>query len=153
MKRMWRASRPSAAWFAAAPKAVGILLIVLGLVFAKLIEVALRYIPSRIRFDTLMERAGNRQRASADRASPATQSLHPAVGLFPDSFVLAKTAADALGSVAISNAIAVLLLCVLCAEHRRRASACDSRRIVGTIFGRPGCRIGAEFRDRFRPGR
>jgi len=53
MKRMWRASRPSAAWFAAAPKAaVGVLLIVLGLVFAKLIEVALRYILIRIRFDT-----------------------------------------------------------------------------------------------------
>ena len=41
---------------------------------------------------------------------------------------------------------------LLCAEHRRRASACDSRRIVGTIFGRPGCRIGAEFQDRFRRG-
>jgi hypothetical protein len=44
---------------AAIPKvAFGILLIVLGLVFAKLVEVALRTVLVRIRFDSLVEKAG-----------------------------------------------------------------------------------------------
>ena len=44
---------------AAAPKVlVGIVLIVIGLLVAKIIEIILRFILTRIRFDHLMEKAG-----------------------------------------------------------------------------------------------
>ena len=44
---------------AAAPRvAIGVILIVVGLAIAKVIEVVLRFVLTRIRFDTLMERAG-----------------------------------------------------------------------------------------------
>lgn len=43
----------------ATPKVVvGILLVILGLAVAKLVEVALRFILVRVRFDSLVEKAG-----------------------------------------------------------------------------------------------
>lgn len=91
---------------AAAPKvAVGILLVVLGLLVAKLIEVVLRYILTRIRFDTLMERAGIDRALQRIGLRQQLNLFIPRLVYFLILFVLAKTAADALGLIAISSAI------------------------------------------------
>jgi hypothetical protein len=71
---------------AAAPKfVVGILLVIAGFIVAKLIEVVLRYMLTRVRFDRLMEKAGIDKGSSADRPAPAVESVHSAPGLFSRS--------------------------------------------------------------------
>jgi hypothetical protein len=91
---------------AAAPKvAVGLMLIILGLVAAKLIEVSLRFVLTRIRFDTLMERAGIDKAMQRIGIRQQLNSFIPRLVYFLVLFVLAKTAADALGLLAISDAI------------------------------------------------
>jgi len=90
----------------AAPKvAVGLMLIVFGLLFAKLIEVALRFVLTRIRFDTLMERAGIDKALQRIGVRQQLNSFIPRLVYFLVIFVLAKTASDALGLIAISDAI------------------------------------------------
>jgi len=90
----------------AIPKiAVGILLISLGLVVAKLIEVGLRTMLIRVRFDILMARVGV---TAALRRIGLRQQLSlvlPKLVYFLIIFLLAKTASDAIGLFAISNAI------------------------------------------------
>ena len=93
---------------AALPKvAVGILLLALGLIVAKLVEVGLRVILIRVRFDNLigkvgidkaLERIGIRQQLSV---------VLPRIAYFLVIVVLVRTASDALGLTAISNAINV----------------------------------------------
>jgi len=91
---------------AAAPKvAVGLLLIVVGLMVAKLIEVSLRFVLTRIRFDTLMERAGIDKAMARIGVRQQLNSFLPRLVYFLTLFILAKTAADALGLAAISDAI------------------------------------------------
>jgi Conserved TM helix/Mechanosensitive ion channel len=90
----------------AIPKVVvGILLILLGLVVAKLVEVVLRTMLIRVRFDSLAEKAGV---AKALRRIGLRQPLSlffPKLTYFLVIFLLTKTASDVLGLVAISNAI------------------------------------------------
>jgi small-conductance mechanosensitive channel len=90
----------------AIPKiAVGILLIILGLVVAKLVEVALRTMLVRARLDRLTEKSGV---ARALRRIGMREQLNvflPKVAYFLVVFLLAKTVSDALGLIAVSNAI------------------------------------------------
>jgi small-conductance mechanosensitive channel len=91
---------------AAAPKvAVGIMLVVVGLIVAKMVEVALRFVLTRIRFDSLMERAGIDKAMQRIGLRQQLNSFLPRLVYFLILFVLAKTAADALGLLAISDAI------------------------------------------------
>ena len=90
----------------AAPKfAVGVLLIIAGLIVAKLIEIALRYLLTRVRFDSLMEKAGIDRALQRIGLRQQLNLFIPRLVYFLVLFVLAKTAADALGLIAISSAI------------------------------------------------
>src|ERR1700733_11598563 len=90
----------------ALPKvAVGILLVILALVLAKLVEVILRAILIRMRFDSLIGKAGvDKTFQRIGLRQPLTLFL-PKLAYFLIIFVLAQTASDALGLVTISNAI------------------------------------------------
>ncbi len=91
---------------AATPKVVvGILLIVVGLAVAKLVEVVLRMILMRVRFDTLIEKAGVDKALQRIGLRQQLNLFIPRLVYFLIIFLLAKTASDALGLVAISNAI------------------------------------------------
>ena len=86
--------------------AVGILLIILGLVLAKLVEVALRTMLIRVHFDSLIEKAGVAK--AIKRVGLRQQQLSllfPKLAYFLVIFLLAKTASDAFGLIAISTAI------------------------------------------------
>jgi len=90
----------------ALPKvAVGILLVVLGLVVAKIIEIVLRTMLVRLRFDSLMEKAGIDKALQRIGLRQQLNLFLPKLAYFLILFLLAKTASDALGLVAISNAI------------------------------------------------
>ena len=92
--------------FAAVPKvAVGLLLLVLGLLAAKLIEVVLRTMLVRLRFDKLVEKAGIDQALKRIGLRQQLNLFLPKLAYFLVLFLLAKTASDALGLVAVSNAI------------------------------------------------
>lgn len=91
---------------AAAPRvAVGLILVILGLVVAKVVEVSLRFVLTRIRFDSLMERAGIDKAMQRIGVRQQLNSFIPRLVYFLILFVLAKTGADALGLAAISDAI------------------------------------------------
>ena len=85
--------------------AVGILLVILGLVLAKLVEITLRTMFTRIRFDSLMERAGVTKALKRIGLRQPLSILFPKLTYFLIIFLLAKTASDAFGLIAISNAI------------------------------------------------
>jgi hypothetical protein len=90
----------------AAPKvAVGIILVVAGLAIAKLVEVVLRIILVRVRFDSLVEKAGVDKALQRIGLRQQLNLFIPRLIYFLVIFLLAKTATDALGLVAISNAI------------------------------------------------
>lgn len=84
---------------------VGILLIVLGLTVAKLIEVALRIMLTRIRFDSLIEKSGVDKALQRIGLRQQLNLFLPKLAYFLVIFLLAKTASDALGLAAISDAI------------------------------------------------
>jgi small-conductance mechanosensitive channel len=84
---------------------VGILLISLGLVVAKLIEVVLRATLIRVRFDSLTERTGVATALKRIGVRQQLSLLFPKLAYFLAIFLLAKTASDALGLLAVSNAI------------------------------------------------
>jgi hypothetical protein len=91
---------------AALPKvAVGIVLVFLALLLAKLAEVALRAILIRMRFDTLIGKAGVDKILQRIGLRKSLTLFLPRLLYFLILFVLAQTASDALGLVAISNAI------------------------------------------------
>jgi hypothetical protein len=90
----------------AAPKVlVGILLIVVGLAVAKLVEVVLRLILVRVRFDKLVEKAGVDKALQRIGLRQQLNLFLPRLVYFLVIFLLARTATDALGLAAISNAI------------------------------------------------
>jgi hypothetical protein len=90
----------------AAPKVlVGILLLIACLAFAKLVEVVLRHILVRVRFDNLIERAGVDKALQRIGLRQQLNIFIPRLVYFLVIFLIAKTATDALGLVAISNAI------------------------------------------------
>lgn len=84
---------------------VGVLLAILGFAVAKLIEVVLRFMLTRIRFDKLMERAGIDKALQRIGLRQQLNLFIPRLAYFLILFVLAKTAADAFGLIAISDAI------------------------------------------------
>jgi hypothetical protein len=91
---------------AAIPKvAVGLLLVVLGLMAAKLIEVVLRTMLVRVRFDKLVEKTGIDKALQRIGLRQQLNLFLPKLAYFLVLFLLAKTASDALGLAAISNAI------------------------------------------------
>jgi small-conductance mechanosensitive channel len=90
----------------AIPKiAVGILLIILGLVVAKVIEVALRTMLIRVRFDNLMAKAGVAKAIKRVGLRQQSSLLLPKLAYFLVISLVAKTASDAFGLTAISDAI------------------------------------------------
>lgn len=94
------------ATISAAPKVlVGILLFIAGLAFAKLVEVVLRLILVRVRFDSLIERAGVDKALQRIGLRQQLNFFIPRLVYFLVIFLIAKTASDALGLVAISSAI------------------------------------------------
>jgi small-conductance mechanosensitive channel len=85
--------------------AVGILLIILGLVVAKLVEVTLRTMLIRIRFDSLMERVGVAKALRRIGLRQTLSLLLPKFTYFLIIFLVAKTASDSFGLIAVSDAI------------------------------------------------
>jgi small-conductance mechanosensitive channel len=91
---------------AAVPKIiVGILLVVLGAFVAKLIEVTLRTMLVRVHFDSLMTRAGVIKVLQRIGLRQQPSLLFPKLAYLLVLILLAKTASDAFGLIAISSAI------------------------------------------------
>lgn len=91
---------------AAAPRVlIGIILMIVGLIVAKIVEVSLRFILTRIRFDTLMERAGIDKTLQRIGLRQQLNQAIPRIVYFLTLIVLARTASDGLGLTAISSAI------------------------------------------------
>jgi hypothetical protein len=83
----------------AAPQvAVGIALLILALIVAKVVEKLLRMILVRIRFDSLVERAGLDKTMEKLGIRQRLNHFIPRLIYFLILFLLAKTAADALVS-------------------------------------------------------
>lgn len=85
--------------------AIGILLIIAGLAQAKLIEILMRFVLVRVRFDSLVERAGMDKALQRIGLRQQLNIFIPRLVYFLILLLLARTATDALGLVAISNAI------------------------------------------------
>ena len=83
----------------------GILLIILGLLVAKLLEVALRAMLIRARFDSLIEKAGVARALKGIGIRQQSSLFFPKLAYFLVIILLARTASDASGLVAISSAI------------------------------------------------
>jgi small-conductance mechanosensitive channel len=91
---------------AAVPRlAVGIILIVLGVIVAKLIEVTLRTMLVRVHFDALMTRAGVIKALQRIGLRQRPSLLFPRLAYLLVLVLLARTASDAFGLIAISSAI------------------------------------------------
>jgi hypothetical protein len=91
---------------AAIPKiAVGILLVGLALLVAKVIEKTLRYTLTKVRFDQLLGKAGIDVALQRIGLRNELTAVIPRLVYFMVLLLLAKTAGDALGLVAISEAI------------------------------------------------
>jgi small-conductance mechanosensitive channel len=91
---------------ATAPRVlVGIVLMVVGLAIAKVVEVVLRFILTRIRFDSLMEKAGIDKTLHRIGLRQQLNVAIPRIIYFLTLIILARTASDALGLTAISGAI------------------------------------------------
>ena len=92
---------------AAVPKvAVGILLVVAALLVAKLIEIALRYALTKMRFDKLVGKVGIDHALQHLGIRQELTILIPRLAYFLVLLLLAQTAAEALSLGAISGAIA-----------------------------------------------
>ncbi len=91
---------------AAMPKiAVGILLVAAALLVAKFIERVLRYALTKVRFDNLVGRAGIDRTLQRLGIRQELTTLIPRLAYFLILLLLARTAGDALGLAAISDAI------------------------------------------------
>lgn len=92
---------------AAVPKVVvGILLVIVALLVAKLIEKALRYLLTKVRFDQLVGKVGVDRALQRLGLRQELTILFPRLAYFLVLLLFARTAGDALGLVAISSAIA-----------------------------------------------
>ncbi len=117
--------------FAAAPKvALGLLLLVLGLLAAKVIEVVLRTMLVRLRFDKLVEKAGIDKALQRIGLRQQLNLFLPKLAYFLVLFLLAKTASDALGLIAVSNAIGAFF------DYLPNMIAALLLMILGTTVGR-----------------
>ncbi len=94
----------------AAPRVVGAIgLIILALVVARLIEKILRAILVRVHFDALLARVGIEQGLQRLGVRESINQIVPRVIYYLLLILFARTAADALGLVAISSAIATFM--------------------------------------------
>jgi hypothetical protein len=94
----------------AIPKvAFGILLFIAGLGAAKLVEIALRAALIRLRFENLIEKARVTKALQRIGLRQQLSLFIPKLAYFLVIFLLAKTASDAFGLVAISDAIGTFL--------------------------------------------
>ena len=84
---------------------VGVLLVIAGLLVAKVIEIVLRAVLTRVRFDRLVEKAGVDKALQRIGLRQQLNLFIPRLVYFLVLFLLAKTGSDALGLAAISNAI------------------------------------------------
>jgi hypothetical protein len=90
----------------AIPKiAVGILLIIVGWVLAKGIEVALRTMLIRVRFDSLMQKAGVTKALRRTGLRQQLSLLLPKLAYFLLVILVAKIASDVIGLIAVSDAL------------------------------------------------
>ena len=90
----------------AAPKvAIGILLVILSLVVAKALEIVLRTMLVRVHFDGAIEKIGIDKALHRIGVRQKMSLFLPKLLYFLILFLLAKTASDALGLLAISSAI------------------------------------------------
>ena len=88
---------------------VGILLLLVALVVAKVIEKILRVVLKRIRFDALLARPGIDQSLLRIGLRQPMSQVIPRLVYFLLLFLFARAAADALGLVAVSQAIGSFL--------------------------------------------
>ena len=84
---------------------VGILLLVVGVIAAKIVEKVLRLFLVRLRFDSLIGRAGLDKTLQKIGIREQLSQAVPRLLYFLILFLLAKTLSDSLGLVAISDAI------------------------------------------------
>jgi hypothetical protein len=90
----------------AAPKvAMGILLVILGLIVSKLVEIAVRTVLIRVHFDSAIERLGVEKALHRIGFRQKASLALPRLIYFLVLLLLAKTISDALGLLAISDAI------------------------------------------------
>jgi hypothetical protein len=93
-----------------APKILlGVVVVILALVVAKVIEKVLRSILVRLRFDALLEKVGIDQALQKIGLRQEINQVVPRAVYFLLLFLFAKTAADAAGLVAISDAIGAFM--------------------------------------------
>ncbi len=88
---------------------MGVVLVLLAFVVAKLIEKVLRTLLVRLRFDALLERVGIDQLLAKIGIRQELDQLLPRIAYFLLLFLFAKTAADSLGLVAVSDAIGAFM--------------------------------------------
>ncbi|MGI9626492.1 MAG: mechanosensitive ion channel family protein [Longimicrobiales bacterium] len=86
--------------------AVGLVMFVVAIVFAKLVERILRGALTKLKFDTLVARAGLDQAMQKVGIRQSINQFVPRIVYFLLLILFARTAADALGLEAISSAIA-----------------------------------------------
>lgn len=84
---------------------VGLVLVVVAIVVAKMVEGALRSVLRRVGFDSLVERLGLQSSLTKIGMKQPLSALLPRILYYLLLILFAKTGADALGLVAISGAI------------------------------------------------
>ena len=102
---------------------VGILLVILGVAVARLAESLLRTMLIRLRFDSLIQKAGVGEALRRIGLRQHLSLFFPKLAYFLVLFLAVKTASDAFGLVAISNAIGVFFSYLT--EHPCGAFALD----------------------------
>lgn len=88
---------------------LAIVLLVAALLIAKLVERILRTLMTRLRFDSVMERAGIDQALSRIGMRESINQVVPRIVYYLLLILFAKTASDAMGLVAISDAIGAFM--------------------------------------------
>lgn len=130
---------------------LAIILVVVALVVARVVERILRTIMTRVRFDSLVERVGIDQAVQRIGIRESLNTLVPRIVYYLLLILFARTAADAMGLVAISSAIgtfmgylpnivAALLILVL-----GGAAAQVAGRAVGEAAGNAGIEFGSSL--------
>lgn len=88
---------------------LALLLLIAALVVAKVVERVLRTVMTRLRFDTLVERVGIDQAIQRIGVRESLNQVVPRIVYYLLLILFAKTAADSMGLVAISDAIGAFM--------------------------------------------
>ena len=133
---------------AAAPKVVaGIGLLILALIVAKVVEKVLKVILVRMRFDSLVERAGVDKMLRRVGIRQQLDHFIPRLVYFLLLFLMAKTVADTLGWVAMSDALAAFFTYLpnLIAALLLLVLGTAAAQAVGSIVAQAAESAGIEF--------